>query len=78
MRMSIVVVAALSMPAAALAKDKAPDPNKKVCRSQEAVGTLFAKRVCNTAAEWAKIDERDRNDARDFDDNRRNKPDFAR
>lgn len=79
MRFLIAAAIAMSVPAVVLAKDEKPvDPNKKTCRSQEAVGTLFSKRICHTAAEWAKIDERERNDARDFDDNRRNRPDLPR
>ncbi|TXC73551.1 hypothetical protein FSZ31_02040 [Sphingorhabdus soli] len=32
------------------------DPNRKICRKQEVLGTrLHQKRVCATAAEWARM-----------------------
>jgi hypothetical protein len=79
MRVLVAIAVAVSISGTGLAKDaKAADPAKKICRSQEAVGTMFTKRVCHTAAEWAKIDESNRKDAQDFDDNRRNNPNLPR
>lgn len=34
----------------------AVDPVKKVCRREETTGSMLAKRVCHTRAEWDKID----------------------
>jgi hypothetical protein len=78
MRTLIAIAVAVSIPGTGLAKDAKPTDAKKICRSQEAVGTMFTKRVCHTAAEWAKIDESNRKDAQDFDDNRRNNPNLPR
>lgn len=79
MRLLIAITIALSVPATVHAEDAKPaNPDKKTCRTQEAVGTMFSKRICHTKAEWAKIDEQTRNDARDFDENRRNRPDLPR
>jgi hypothetical protein len=78
MRALIAIAVAVSMPTIALGEDAKPADAKKICRSQEAVGTMFTKRVCHTAAEWAKIDESNRKDAQDFDDNRRNNPNLPR
>ncbi|MEO5939006.1 MAG: hypothetical protein ABIQ43_08350 [Sphingomonas sp.] len=77
--MLMTIVFAVSVPPTALAKDGNPvNPNKKTCRSQESTGSLFSKRICHTAAEWASIDERNRQDASNFDDDRRNKPNLPR
>lgn len=55
----------LSVPMIAQAADSPPAPaadkqtaekEKKVCRSEEATGSLFVKRVCHTKAEWAALD----------------------
>ncbi|MEO5493784.1 MAG: hypothetical protein ABIR08_07130 [Sphingomonas sp.] len=66
MRVLISIAVAISIPAMALAKDSKPaDPAKKTCRELEATGSLFTKRVCHTAAEWAVIDEQNRKGASD-------------
>jgi hypothetical protein len=50
------------MPAVGIAQDKkpiekqAPDPNKRVCRSEMVTGSQFPKRTCHTRAEWTQID----------------------
>jgi hypothetical protein len=59
-RSTLLLVAALASISPALAKDKAEDaakvdPNKKVCRSEVATGTIMRKRVCHTPAEWQQI-----------------------
>ncbi len=33
-----------------------PTPEKKVCRSEQTLGSFLPKRVCRTAVEWAAID----------------------
>lgn len=79
MRTLIAVGLAISIPAVALGKDAKPsDPNKKICREQGQTGSLFTKRVCYTAAEWAKVDERTTKDAKAYDDYRRDNSGFRR
>lgn len=56
----VVLVAA---PALAQSPDKA-DPTKKICRSRTETGSFVKrKRECYTKAEWARIDEANRNGA---------------
>lgn len=31
------------------------DPNKKICRHEEAVGSILGETVCHTRAEWDEI-----------------------
>ena len=54
----LLVTAALGMASAATAEEKkrdAKDPNRIVCEKQEILGSrLQSKRVCLTAAEWAR------------------------
>ncbi|QDZ06544.1 hypothetical protein FPZ24_02875 [Sphingomonas panacisoli] len=79
MRILIVVAVAMSFPTATLAQDAKPvDPNKKICRDLSETGSLFTKRVCNTQADWEKIDERDRKNAKAFDDYRSDNGAFRR
>jgi hypothetical protein len=33
-----------------------PDPDKKVCRREQALGSFLSKSVCHTRREWATID----------------------
>jgi len=33
-----------------------PSSDKKVCRSEQTLGSFLAKRVCRTARQWAEID----------------------
>jgi hypothetical protein len=73
MRLVLVVPALLLLATPALAKDKADkpaDPDKKVCRSLEQVGTMFSKRICHTAEEWKAIDGANAKSADGFDDAR--------
>lgn len=45
------------------------DPNRRVCRSQETLGSRLRKRtVCRTAAEWDQIDSQARQDGKDMTD----------
>ncbi len=50
----------LCVPLIAQAADAPPAPaaekEKKVCRSEEATGSLFTKRVCHTKTEWSALD----------------------
>lgn len=39
-----------------------PVKEKKICRSTEVTGSLFAARECHTAAEWKQIDGKSRAD----------------
>ncbi|QDZ06543.1 hypothetical protein FPZ24_02870 [Sphingomonas panacisoli] len=78
MRVLIVVAVAMLLPTAALADDAKPAAEKKICRQQENTGSLFSKRICHTVSEWAKIDARDREDARNFSDAARDKPNLPR
>jgi hypothetical protein len=73
MRVLIAIAVAVSIPGTGLAKDAKPaDPAKKTCRALESTGSLFSKRICHTAAEWAVIDEQNRKGASDFDNSREN------
>ena len=41
-------------PTVVAAKEKAADPNRKICQREETTGTrLGARKVCLTAAQWA-------------------------
>ena len=72
MRILATMVIAMALPSMAFAKETKPaDPDKKICRDVEETGSMFPKRMCNTAAEWAKIDERNRKDANRYDNYRR-------
>lgn len=43
------------------------DPNRRVCRRQETLGSrLRARSVCRTAAEWDAMDRRARENAKDL------------
>ena len=45
------------------------DPNRRVCRSQETLGTRLRKRtVCRTAAEWDQLDRQTRENGKDLTD----------
>lgn len=45
------------------------DPNRRVCRSQETLGSRLRKRtVCRTAAEWDQLDRQSRQDGKDMTD----------
>ena len=65
----------LCMPIVAHAADPAvPQPDakdKKVCRTEEATGSLFVKRVCHTKAEWAAIEVERQRSADQFHDQSR-------
>jgi hypothetical protein len=52
----------------------APVREKKICRSQETVGTLLTKTVCHTKTEWADIDARNQRSADDTMSNRGARP----
>lgn len=55
--LTTLAMAALAVPA--VAKDKKPvDPDKKVCRREQVTGSVLAKSVCHTAAEWREIDQK--------------------
>lgn len=59
----LAAVAMLTFAGAAMADDKAKEdqasPDKKVCRSERATGSLTrVTRVCMTQAEWDKLRER--------------------
>ncbi len=61
MKIAFVLVASL-LTTAAMAADDTPKPpadaaaEKKVCRREEATGSIMGKRVCHTKSEWAAID----------------------
>lgn len=43
------------------------DPNRRVCRRQETIGSrLRARTVCRTAAEWDEMDRRARENGKDL------------
>ena len=42
-----------------------PHADKKVCRQIAVRGSMFTKRICHSAAEWAEIDNRNDRDGRD-------------
>jgi hypothetical protein len=72
MRTFVTTAILFSLAAPVVAKErKAVDPNRKFCREQGTTGSLLAKQVCHTAAEWQAIDERARDNSRDFDNKRR-------
>ncbi|MDH7974916.1 hypothetical protein QH494_22225 [Sphingomonas sp. AR_OL41] len=50
---------ALTLPASARPADEAqtlPPQEKKICRSEQVVGSSFPKRTCHTKAEWIQIE----------------------
>lgn len=63
MRRLIVLAIICAVPSALLAQEAAPAPaakpakEKKICRSEEATGSIMVKRVCHTKDEWAAIDK---------------------
>jgi len=75
----IAVVLALSTGTAVQAQDTqnaapvaAPAKDKPVCRREEETGSVVAKRVCHTKAEWAAMDaEADRTRNLDWTHNNR-------
>ena len=61
-----LTLAALCATSPVVAKDKKPvDPNKRVCRTEVATGSRFARSTCHTLAEWGQIDGTNGSDARD-------------
>lgn len=60
-------VATPAPPAAATAA-----ADKKICRREEELGTMFAKRTCRTQAEWNAIDAQNAREAERFGNNRDN------
>lgn len=51
-------------------KDDAPDPNKKVCKSEKVTGSLTrVNRICMTQAEWAKLAEKTNKSVEDLNRN---------
>ena len=51
--------AALAEPATTTPPSSGPvaaKPEKKICRAAVGTGTIMARRVCHTRAEWAQID----------------------
>jgi hypothetical protein len=59
-RSLILTAAVFAASAPAFAKDPAEagavDPDKKVCRYENATGSLMRTRTCHTAAEWKQIE----------------------
>jgi hypothetical protein len=57
----------------ALAKEEKPvDPNKKICRVQDATGSILGgKKVCHTKAEWIEIERSNDATTRNFSDSTR-------
>lgn len=68
MRFAAILALGLLWPAgsAASAADKEPSakPDKKICRSEEVIGSIIPAHVCLTRAEWDKLaahyDEQDK------------------
>jgi len=61
LRIAVLAIAVLAMPAPALAADEsadaAPKKEKKVCRSYKVTGSLTrVQRICRTAADWKDAD----------------------
>ena len=54
-------------PAQATATKPIVDPDKKVCRREVATGSVMAKSVCHTRAQWAAIDGDDKKFRDNFD-----------
>ena len=46
--------------------EHATDENTVVCRRTQLIGSKFSKRICSTRAEWAELEERNRQTARDM------------
>ena len=64
------ILIGLTMQAATAAPAAKPlaNPNKRICRADTDTGSLMAKRICHTRAEWAAMDSEDgryRNNFRD-------------
>lgn len=55
----------------AFAKDEKPvDPDKKICRRAASTGSRMSKPECHTKAEWAAIDENNRQSSQWYADRR--------
>jgi len=50
------------------AKVAAKDPDRIVCRSEEATGSRIPSKVCHTAREWDQMREDARKNTQDFQD----------
>ena len=46
----------------------APVKEKKICRAETATGSIMAKRVCRTKAEWARVAEQNERENQRFRD----------
>lgn len=55
--LAMAVADTQSAPVTAVPPDQAASSDKKVCRSDHVVGSRVpSKRICRTAAEWAKLE----------------------
>lgn len=68
--LAVQTAPAPAQPAAAAVP--APAQEKKTCRRDESLGTIIAKRVCHTQAEWAAIDQQNARNAERFGNDRDN------
>src|SRR5688500_14607561 len=70
----LVGVALVATGTAALPQDAAPPApaeqvkEKKICRSETPTGSVMAKRVCRTKAEWARLAEQNERENQRFRD----------
>ena len=63
----VLLFAATTLVTPAFAQDSAtppaPKPERKICRSVQATGTILGgKKECHTRAEWRALDDRDQTD----------------
>lgn len=71
MLVRVLVAAALAaIGTAAVAQSASPEPatEKKICRAETSTGSIMAKRVCRTKAEWARIAEQNERENQRFRD----------
>lgn len=67
----LLPVALLASPAGAQVNEKAPDPDKKICRVERETGSrIVSRKVCMTRAEWDEQDRLLRDDIRNASKNR--------
>ncbi|HMI21176.1 MAG TPA: hypothetical protein VK533_16710 [Sphingomonas sp.] len=78
MRRLIVLAVACAVPGALFAQTTTPaaaeNPakEKKICRREEATGSIMGTRVCHTKDEWVQIDAANQKAAEQFSNARRN------
>ena len=66
--MLLMMMTGLMLEAVPAQSKPAPAPDKKICRSQVATGSMMSRKICHTHTEWAAIDGNDTHNRDDFRD----------